>query len=168
MWVRVMGWMLMDDEPPRPSVGSLLRSVGVRLVGAVTTADAGTRDGVVVVEDSGSPDPGPDLYAVTGIASDAQDVWSRTKRWGPDEHAGAEFVLSVGADRFQVQFDGHASEVVPAARVTVTGGLELVGEYEWESFGLRDTRADWLVTKVVALPDGDISVELAHPQGEQA
>lgn len=45
----------------------------------------------------------------------------------------------------------------------VTGGLELVGNYEWGAFEFADTRADWLVTKVVDLPSEDIMVELAHP-----
>jgi hypothetical protein len=36
--------------------------------------------------------------------------------------------------------------------VTVTGGLELVGEYEWNAFELGATRAVWIVTKVAALP----------------
>ena len=72
-------------------------------------------------------------------------------------------MLRVGADQFQVQFDGHASEVRPGAHVTVTGGLELVGEYEWESFRLYDTRTDWLVTEIVELSDDDISARLARP-----
>ena len=47
--------------------------------------------------------------------------------------------------------------------MTVTGALELVGEYEWEAFDLTDTRADWLVQRVVTLPTGDLMVDLARP-----
>lgn len=164
VWVRVPGWMMADDEPPRPSVGSVLRSVGVRARGAVAVADPREPDGIVEV--AGGSGPGEQVYALTGIASEARDVWSGAERGRRREHSGAEFVLRVGADQFQVQFDGHASEVVPGARVTVTGRLELVGEYEWESFLLHDTRTDWLVTEIVELTDGDISVRLARPLTE--
>jgi hypothetical protein len=162
MWVGVMDWMLADDEPPKPTAGSLLRSVGVRVRGAVTAAYSDIPDGVAEVPDADSSGQDRDVYAVTGIASNPKDVSTNTKRWGRGVRSGAEFVLLFGADQFQVQFDGRASEVPPESRVTVTGGLELVGEYEWDAFELRDTRADWLVTKVVALPDGDIAVNLAR------
>ena len=42
-----------------------------------------------------------DSYALTGVASEARDVWTGEKRWRRHEHAGAEFVLTVGVDRFQ-------------------------------------------------------------------
>jgi hypothetical protein len=161
VWVRVMGWMLADDEPPRPSVGSLLRSVGVRVRGLVVAADSDIPDGVVEV--SGGSGPGEQVYAVTGIASEGRDLWSGAERGRRSEHDGAEFVLRVGADQFQVQFDGYASEVASGVRATVTGRLELVGEYEWESFRLDDTRTDWLVTEIVELSRDDIFVRLAHP-----
>lgn len=159
MWVRVMGWMMADDEPPRPSVGSVLRSVGVRARGAVAAADPRELDGIVEV--AGGSGPGEQVYALTGSASEARDVWSGAERGRRREHSGAEFVLGVGADQFQVQFDGYASEMASGARVTVTGRLELVGEYEWESFLLPDTRTDWLVTEIVELSDDDISARLA-------
>lgn len=164
MWVRIFGWTLADNEPPSPDAGSMLRSVGVRVRGEVSAAESATPDGVAEVPDAAGEDSHRRVYAMTGIAGDAQDVWSDTgRRRERQQHSGAEFVLAVGADRFQAQFDGHASEVLPGSRVTVTGGLELVGGYEWDAFGLGDTRADWIVTKVVALPHGDIAVELAPP-----
>jgi hypothetical protein len=167
MWVRVFAWMLADDQPPHPDAGSMLRSVGVRVRGEVTVADSATPDGVAVVPNGDSADSHRSVYTLTGIAGDAQDLWSDTgRRRERNQPSGAEFVLKVGEDRFQAQFSGHASEVLPDSRVTVTGGLELVGEYEWDAFGLVDTRADWIVTRVVALPDGDISVALAHPAGD--
>jgi hypothetical protein len=71
--------------------------------------------------------------------------------------------MTVGSERLQVQFDGRASDILRDSRVTVTGELVLVGWYEWDGCGLTDTRADWMVAEVVALPHGDISVDLEHP-----
>ena len=65
--------------------------------------------------------PDGDCYALTGIASKARDVWTGEKRWRRHQHAGAEFVLTVGVDRFQVQFDGSASQVTADSPMTVTG-----------------------------------------------
>ena len=149
---------MADDEPPRPSVGSVLRSVGVRARGAVAAADPREPDGIVEVAGGGGR--GEQVYALTGIASEVRDVWSGAEHGRRGEHSGAEFVLSVGADQFQVQFGGHASEVASGARITVTGCLELVGEYEWESFLLHDTRRDWRVTEIVELTDDDIATRL--------
>ena len=164
MWVRIMDWMLADNEPPRPGAGSLLRSVGVRVRGVVTAADSATPDGVAEVLDADSADLHQRVYALTGIAGDGQDVWTNTgRRRERHQHSGAEFVLTVGADRFQVQFDGHASEVLPNSRVTVTGGLELVGEYEWDAFEIGDARSDWIVTNVVASPPRRHRVQEAWP-----
>ena len=164
VWVRVEDWMLVENEPPRPDAGSLLRAVGVRVRGVVTAADGATPDGVTEVSEADGSDPYQKVYALTGTASDAQDVWTNTTRWRRgSQHAGVEFVLTVGRDRFQVQTEGRASDVVTGSRLTATGSLALVGEYEWDAFELADTRADWLVTKVVDLPRGDIEVELAHP-----
>lgn len=55
-----------------------------------------------------------------------------------------------------------ASDVVENSRVTVTGSFELVGEYEWDSFELPDTRADWLVNQVVELSGGGALVDLSR------
>lgn len=164
MWVRVMHWMLADGEPPRPDPGSLLPSIGVRVHGVVTVADSTTPVGVAEVQDSDAAGSERRMYALTGIAGAAEDIWMNTGRGqAQDRHCGSEFVLTIGADRFQVQIEGRASEVPPDSRVTVTGELRLVGEYEWDAFELTDTRADWVVKKVVALPDDDIAVDLAPP-----
>jgi hypothetical protein len=105
------------------------------------------------------------VYALTGTVSDPGDVWTKTERWGGGEHSGAELVLAVGTDRFQVQFDGSASDVVPGSRATATGELVLVGDYEWEAFDLTDTRADWYVARAIDLPGGDIQVDLERRAG---
>ena len=76
---------------------------------------------------------------------------------------GAEFVLSVGEAQFQVRHGSLAADVAENARVMVTGALELVSDYEWEAFGLVDTRAHWLVSQVVELTGGEFCVDLHRP-----
>ena len=66
-------------------------------------------------------------------------------------------------DSFHVMFEGRAAEIVPGARVTVTGTFALVGDYEWDAFRLVDTRDDWLVTRVITADGGDAMLDLAHP-----
>ena len=106
------------------------------------------------------------MYALTGTASDAENVWTNNTRWKRgSRHSGVEFVLTVGPDRFRVRSEGRASDVVPGSRLTATGSLALIGEYEWKDFELPDIRADWLVTSVVDLPDGDIKVALPCVSG---
>jgi hypothetical protein len=104
------------------------------------------------------------VYALTGTASVAGDVWTGDEDEDEDsdhhQHAGAELVLSVESDRFQVQFDGSASRVAPNSRLTATGELVLIGDYESEAFDLTDTRADWRVTRVVDLAHGAVLVGL--------
>lgn len=131
--------------------------------GVVTAATETAKQGIQELQVNEGSLSYRDSYALTGVASEARDVWTGEKRWRRHEHAGAELVLTVGVDRFQVQFDGSASRVTANSQVTVTGALELVGEYEWEAFDLTDTRADWLVQRVVNLPTGDLMVDLARP-----
>lgn len=163
MLVRVPEWVLVESGRPRPDAGSHLRSVAVRLHGQIAAVDGETPDGITEVPPGGSMANQRPVYALTGTISDPSDVWTRTKRWGRGEHSGAELVLTIGSDRFQVQFDGSASDVVPGSRVTATGELVLVGDYEWESFDLTDTRADWYIVRVVDLPGDDIQVDLERP-----
>lgn len=163
MWVHVREWVLVESDRPRPNAGSLLQAAGVRVRGVVTFAGDARPEGVAEVVDRIPPDRMPPVYSVTGTVGDAQDVSTNSKRRGRGSHSGAEFVLTVGKDRFQVQFDGHAADVTTGSRVTVTGPLELVGDYEWDAFELTDTRADWHVVKLVDLPGGDFAVELTHP-----
>ncbi len=47
--------------------------------------------------------------------------------------------------------------------MTVTGRLEVVGDYEWDAFGLRESRADWLVKAIAWADDRDIMVDLGAP-----
>lgn len=155
--------MIVEGEPPLPEAGSLIRAVGVRINGAAEPAGRSAIDGIA---NARSTDPSEHLYALTGVASEARDVYASG---GPDgdEHqlVGAEFVLSVGSARFQARVHGPASDVRAGSRVTVTGRLGLVGAYEWDAFELVDTRSDWLVAEVQPLPDGGVSLDLSQPQG---
>src|SRR5690349_2507223 len=118
MWVRAMEWMIADGEPPMPSVGSVLTGVGIRVRGDVTCPEPESRDGVVAL--SGGV-PHETRYRLTGRAGEGRgfdvDTGSGT------EHGGAEFLLTVAANQFQVQFDGRARDVPTGSRVTVTGQL---------------------------------------------
>jgi hypothetical protein len=165
IWVRAMDWMIVNSELAIPRSGATLHSVGIRLRGAISPADSAVSDGVVALPDSANLGSDRTAYVLTGIASDARDVWTNTTRWRRGRrHAGAELVLTVGPDRFHISFEGHASDVVPGSRLTATGDLALVADDEWDAFELADTRADWLVRKVVDLRGGDMKVQLAHPQ----
>jgi hypothetical protein len=166
VWVRVKEWMLADDELPKPAAGSPLRSVGIRVRGVLTAPGPASADEVREVSESRIAKPSRVAYSLTGIASDIRDVRINTERRGQGHDVGTEFVLTVGAHRYQVQVDGSSADVMDGARATVTGPLELVGEYEWAAFGLTDTRADWLVTDVVEFAGGDVQVDLAPPRAE--
>jgi hypothetical protein len=165
MWVRLWDSMIVDAAPPLPEVGSVLSSVGIRVRGVPTDAEPGSPDGIVEVQGTGSTGPQHVEYRLTGVASDAREFDADTSREG-NRHAGAEFVLTVNGDGFQVQFDGRARDVLPDSRVTVAGNLALVREYEWDAFRLGDSRADWLVGAVVTLDGGDAMLYLAHPTTE--
>jgi hypothetical protein len=129
----------------------------------VTTAEDTTPDGVVELRTGHAGDQDLPVYVLTGLASDGGDVLAKYgRRSGSPHHIGAEFVLTVGEERYQVWHGGRASEVVENSRVTVTGALELVGEYEWENFRLVDTRGDWTVRQVMDLGDGDVWVDLSR------
>jgi len=163
MWVRQYEWMIMDSEPPLPEAGTVLRRIGLRMHGVCRSADTGCPDGLVVVGGSqAQTQPQAAKYDLTGIAGAARDI-KVTDPKGLGMAALAEFVLAVGDDRFHVMFEGQAAEIVPDARVTVTGTFALVGDYEWDAFRLVDTRDDWLVTRVITADGGDAMLDLAHP-----
>lgn len=170
MWVRVAEWMIVDDEPPRPDPGSVLRSVGVRAHGTVKAARSATPEQVVESLSAATADPVGRVYELTGVAGVATAIpaSSAPRRRRLRRSGKAEFVLTVGGDRLQVQFDGRLSDVLAGSPVTVTGALVLVGHYEWEAFDLVDTRADWIVRDVVASPSGDIAVDLARSPGDDS
>jgi hypothetical protein len=158
MWVRLMDWMIADGEPPLPNVGSLLTGVGLRVRGEVTAAPPDSPDGIVEVQDG---HPHEVMYRLTGRAGEPRDFDVDTGQGG--RHAGAEFVLTVGSDRYQVQTDGWARDVPTGSRVTVTGRLGVVGEYEWDAFALGESRSDWLLKAVAPADDVDTMLDLVAP-----
>ena len=159
MWVRLMNWMIADGEPPLPNVGSLLTCVGLRVRGEVTAAPPDSPDGSVETQGGHPPEV---MYRLTGRAGEPRDFDVDTGQAGM-RHAGVEFVLTVGFDRYQVQTDGWASDVPTGSRVTVTGSLAVVGEYEWDAFALSELRADWLVKAVAPADNDDTMLDLLAP-----
>jgi hypothetical protein len=158
MWVRLMNWMIADGEPTLPNTGSLLTGVGLRLRGEVTAARPDSPDGIVEAQDG---HPHEVMYRLTGRARAPRDFDVDTGQGG--RHAGAEFVLTVGSDRYQAQTDGWARDVPTGSRVTVTGRLTVVGEYEWDAFALGESRADWLVKAVAPADNDDTMLDLVAP-----
>jgi hypothetical protein len=164
MWVRLSDSMIIDAQPPLPSAGSVLSAVGLRARGDLIDAVPGSAEGIVEIGGRDGAGPQDVLYELTGVAGEAADFEGGMEREGR-RHWGAEFVLTVNGSAFQVQFDGAANEVVGGSRVIVRGKLFVVGDYEWEAFPLRDTRAQWLVEDVVILDGGDTMIDLAPMRG---
>ena len=155
VWVRVMDWMLADNEPPMPAAGSILKRVGLRVRGDVSLADFDSPDSIVRL---GSGAPHEVTYRLTGQPGQPRDFYFDAGPAG--EHGGAEFLLTVDTGRFQVQTDAMARDLPVAGRVAVTGKLSVVGQYEWDDFELEDARAEWFVRAVVPLDGGDVMVDL--------
>ena len=108
MWVAIRDWMLADNEPPLPSVGSVLGSVGVRASGTVAVAKPDAADAINEIGTTADPVPQFVEYVFVGATGPARDVNFHVD--GRGRHSGAEFVLSVNELRFQVRFDGRARE----------------------------------------------------------
>jgi hypothetical protein len=158
MWVRLMEWMIVDGEPPMPKVGSVPTRAGLRVRRVVTPVQPDSPDGIVEARPG---HPHEVIYRLTGRADEPRDFDVDTG--AGTRHAGAEFVLTAGADRYQVATDGWARDVPAGSRVAVTGRLVVVGDYEWDAFGLRESRADWLVKAISWADNGDIMVDLGAP-----
>jgi len=158
MWVALHDWMLADNEPPLPSVGSMLGSVGVRLTGTVAAAAPSAADAIVEIAATNDPAPWLVEYVVTGTTSEPRDL--EVDVHGHRRRSAAEFVLSVNDHRFQVRFDGSAHDIAPNSRVVVHGKLSVVGGYEWDAFQVTESRADWRVGDVVILDAGGAMIDL--------
>ncbi len=78
---------------------------------------------------------------------------------GP-RHAGTDVVLSVNGDLLQCQITGPASDIEIGSDLTVRGRLSHIGDYEWDAFGLLDTRRAWSIEEVQRLPDDDLMLRL--------
>lgn len=157
MWVRVMDWLIADGEPPLPEVGSVLAGVGLRVRGEVQPAPSSSLDGIVEAQGGR---PHEVVYRLTGRVNQPRDYKVSTGRQSRRRHAGAEFVLTVGSDRYQVQAEAWSRDVRDGTPVTVTGRLAVVGAYEWDAFGLSESRADWVVRAVASADHGDTMLDL--------
>ncbi|HZX07261.1 MAG TPA: hypothetical protein VFF46_30275 [Kribbella sp.] len=47
--------------------------------------------------------------------------------------------------------------------MTVAGRLAVVGEYEWDAFALRESRADWFVKAIAPANNDDTMLDLVAP-----
>lgn len=161
MWVRLSSWMIADEEPSLPHAGSVLVNLGLRVRGDVTPAPLGAQDGVV---ESQADKPHEVMYQLTGSRGEPTDYAADFGRGS--EHAGVELVLTVGSERYQVQSDGWARDIPAASRVVVTGRLAFVGAYEWDAFGLTDSRSNWMVHAVAPADQGDTMLDVTVSASE--
>jgi hypothetical protein len=161
MWVALRDCMIADNEPPLPSTGSVLRSMGVRVSGTLSAAEAGAVDAVDEVSTTVESVPWLVEYVFTGTAGQARDV-DIHGGGGGGQHSGAEFVLAIDGHRFQVRFDSWGRDLHAGSRVAVRGQLSLVADYEWDAFQLIDSRADWRVRDVVVLDAGCAMLDLDY------
>ena len=53
-----------------------------------------------------------------------------------------------------------ARDVDSGSRARLRSTLTAIGGYEWEAFGLADTRTDWTAHEVAVLDDGDAMVRV--------
>lgn len=163
MWVRLPSWMIHDEDPPLPTAGAVLAGVGIRVEGKLSQSPPGEPEGVVELSRG---TPAHVAYRVTGRGGPAKDVFVGGVGGHP-EHAGGEFVLSLGAERVQACFEGRAQEVASEDHVSMTGSLWIVGSYEWDAFDLVDTRTVWFVRAVVQVEAGavmgDAMLDLVKP-----
>ena len=74
MWVRLSEWMIYDEEPPLPSVGSVLTGLGIRAHGEVTPALLDSPDGIVEIPGN---QPHQVMYQLTGRMSEPRDFRRR-------------------------------------------------------------------------------------------
>ena len=158
MWVHVADWMIADDEVPVPRPHDVLKDLGVRWRGEVSTVTPDLPDGIDQL--TIGPPASEVMHRVTGRATEARDFHFEMEP-GVRDH-GTDFVLTVGTVRFQVQCEGWAAEVPEGARVSVTGRASLIGSYEWDDPELGDVRADWRVAGVIPRDDEGVMVIL-HP-----
>jgi hypothetical protein len=146
IWARLADWVRVEGDLPEPRPGSVLAHKGIRLYGGTVelTDDAGG-DGLTAQSYPSDDDPRTPVYVATARV----------------EHVnGLELVLNTGNHRLQAQVDRFAQDVRIGAHVAVQGELFVIGEYEWESFPLVDTRGDWMITDTINQPDGDFLVLL--------
>ncbi len=146
VWVYMETWIVKDGAAELAR-GSQLRGVGLR-ADCLSAGPARTvPDGIAELADPrGSQEPAGHRYELTGMAGPAADVHAGD---GPGQrHIGSEFVITAGDQAFVARTAGPASMVAAGSRVTVQCALSVVGDYEWDAFGLPDLRSDWYVHRL--------------------
>jgi hypothetical protein len=162
IWVRLADWVLVEADLPKPVAGTVLAQMGIRVYGALEQANDTAEDGLITESLPSAADPRTPVYLVTGRVESSR-VFDTNMGSGM-RPAGLELVIGVGGFRLQAQVDGKADDVATGSRGAVRGTLFVIGQYEWEDFGLVDTRGDLKIEETLNQPDGDYLLRLAVPQ----
>jgi hypothetical protein len=142
-------WIVADGELPEPAAGGALRHRGIRA--NVVALEPGTDlRGTVRPLRSLEAQGLEDAYEVHGVAGPVRDVLVDA-RGGGTRRIAVEFALNAGTFALlaaapandTTRPDVHTGGVL-AVRCTLT----VVADYEWDSFGLPDVRADWEIDGV--------------------
>ena len=163
LWARLADWVRVEGDLPQPLQGSVLPHVGIRAYGTVERVSDAVDVGLIAESQPSDTDPRTPVYAVTATVESSRDFEADTG--SGSQHAGLELVLDARRCRLQAQVEGHAHDVEIGSRVTVRGTLFVIGQYEWEAFGLVDTRADWRIEETLTQPDGDYVLRLTRAPG---
>jgi hypothetical protein len=158
LWVRMHDWLLDEAQLPEPTPGSTLQDTGIRMRGQVTRAHPRAAEEIVRGNNGEDEAPRPVEDRVTGSVIAASDF--DLDAGSLSRHGGSDVVLNVNGFLIQIQVDGRARDVTHGSRLSVRGELLVIPYYEWEDFGLVDTRSAWTVTETSRLTGGDILLRL--------
>ena len=159
VWVWVGAWELGDQ----PVAGAVLPHEGIRVRGKVEPSHSPMREGVSPTHEP-LDDPDAVEYVVTGAVVSASDY--QADMGSGLRHAGTDVVLSVNGDPVQAQIAGPARDLQVGSVLSVRGPLLHIADYEWDGFGLVETRRAWLIEEVKHLTDSDLMLRL-RPTGAQ-
>lgn len=148
------GWSRIGSRPCRPWA-----RVCLVLVCAYEATSRRCKGSPTAIELSQDGAPHEVMYRLSGTAREPKDAWADDGRGHP-LHSGAEFVLTVREDLFHVHVDAQAYDIASGSKQAVEGRFAVIGAYEWEMFGLADTRADWYVEGMEKAPYGDTMLDL--------
>ena len=90
-------------------------------------------------------------------------MWIRLPAWmladeEPSLPAPGDLLAGIGIGAYGTP--AAARDVAPGSRARLRSKLTAIGGYEWDAFGLTDTRTDWTVHEVAVLDDGDAMVRV--------
>jgi len=158
VWVRMHDWILVEAELPEPITDSVLEGTGLRVRGAVEHGDPGAEEGIAPSHKPTDADSQTVEYLVTGTVLEANDFDS--DQGAGSRHSGTDVVLTVNGSLIQAQLDGWARDFTQGSHLSMRGELFVIPYYEWDDFGLVDTRSTWKVEGTRRLPDGDVLLRL--------